>query len=359
MAKVSSRAALAALACALAAAAAAAPARKVAPAAQLSADEIVEKNVAARGGLEAWRKIQTMLWVGHIESAHAPVPSLQFVLEQERPNKTHFEINAMGDRTLRVFDGLRGWKLRASHGRPEVTPYTLEEVRFEQVGPGIDGVLFDHTARGTSVEVAGIDEVDGRQAYHLILRTVTGETQQVWVDAKTFLEVRYDRSAPAAPVAPAAPAAAAPMAAAAAPRTVSVLYRDYQTFGNVKIPTVIETGGKAGNTPDRMVIEKVLLNPRFDARAFSDPSVRGNRMRAAGEQPALPPRRLPGASSPPAWLTPATPAGPKAPSPSAAPAAPAEGSPPRVGSPPPAASPPQTDSPRQPGSSSAPGQDRE
>ena len=40
----------------------------------LTASQIVEKNVAARGGLDAWRKIQTMVWVGHIESAHAPVP---------------------------------------------------------------------------------------------------------------------------------------------------------------------------------------------------------------------------------------------------------------------------------------------
>ncbi len=30
----------------------------------LTAAQIVEKNVAARGGLDAWRKIQTMAWVG-------------------------------------------------------------------------------------------------------------------------------------------------------------------------------------------------------------------------------------------------------------------------------------------------------
>ena len=43
-----------------------------APAPKLSADEIVEKNAAARGGLDAWRQVRTMVWVGHIESAHAP-----------------------------------------------------------------------------------------------------------------------------------------------------------------------------------------------------------------------------------------------------------------------------------------------
>jgi len=32
------------------------------PAPGLTAAQIVEKNAAARGGLEAWRKIQTMSW---------------------------------------------------------------------------------------------------------------------------------------------------------------------------------------------------------------------------------------------------------------------------------------------------------
>ena len=69
----------------------------LASAAEPSAAEIVERNVAARGGLDAWRKVQTMVWIGHIESAHAPVPIMQFKLEQKRPNKTRLQIHARGD----------------------------------------------------------------------------------------------------------------------------------------------------------------------------------------------------------------------------------------------------------------------
>src|SRR5882757_6459706 len=57
----------------------------------LTAPEIISKNLAARGGLEAWRKIQTMAWAGHMESPNSPVTDMRFVLEQERPNKTRFE----------------------------------------------------------------------------------------------------------------------------------------------------------------------------------------------------------------------------------------------------------------------------
>jgi hypothetical protein len=123
------------------------------------------------------------------------------------------------------------------------------------------------------------------------------------------------------------------------------VYRDYKTFEGVKIPSIIETGVKAGNTPDRMVIEQVVLNPHLDARTFSEPGTHDNRLRAADGQKAFPVPAHSGTNSLPAWLSSATPAGPQAPSPGAASAS-AEGNP------------PLPDSPPQPGSSSTSGQDR-
>jgi outer membrane lipoprotein-sorting protein len=233
---------------------------------KLSAQQIVARNVAARGGLEAWRKVQTMLWMGHIESVHATVPSMQFMLAQQRPNKMRFEINAMGERTVRVFDGTDGWKMRPSHGQPEVRPYSPEEVQFEQDGAGLDGLLIDYAAKGSSVEAHGIDELEKRNAYHLVVHTASGETQHVWVDAETFLEVRYDRPSPAG---------------GGTSRTVSVVYRDYKTTDGLQIPSIIETGVGSGVTPDKMIIERVVLNPRLDAQAFSEPGASGRRDRAA------------------------------------------------------------------------------
>src|SRR6516164_6287512 len=123
---------------ALAAAAVAGPKATVT---SLSVQQIIERNVAARGGLERWRAVGTMAWVGHIESAHAPVPNMRFTLEQQRPNKTRFEVNALGQKAVRVFDGTQGWKLRAAQnvGRPDAQPFAAEELKFARAGQGIDG----------------------------------------------------------------------------------------------------------------------------------------------------------------------------------------------------------------------------
>ena len=48
-----------------------------AQAAKLSAAEIVSKNVAARGGLPAWRNVQTMSWAGTLEAGGNNQPALK------------------------------------------------------------------------------------------------------------------------------------------------------------------------------------------------------------------------------------------------------------------------------------------
>jgi hypothetical protein len=244
----------------------------------LSADQIVEKNVAARGGMEAWRKVQTMVWLGHIQSEHAPVPSMAFVLEQKRPNKTRFEINAMGQKTLRVFDGAQGWKLHPNRdGGPDVKPYTFQEVKFAQAAQSVDGPLIDYQAKGTAVSLEGVDEIEGRKAYRLQLRLASGEIDHMWVDAQTFLDVRYDRPS---------------VNSAGASTTVSVFYRGYQTIDGLQVPSVIETGAGPGLVRDKMQIEKVMLNAPLEDRTFTRPGGHTRRsgiaMQARSVPPAMP-----------------------------------------------------------------------
>ena len=262
---------------------AAVPAVPSRPAPGLSAAQIVAKNVAARGGLEAWRNVSTMVWVGRMLSTHAPAPSMQFVLEQERPNKTHFEINAMGERSLRVFDGAHGWKLRPSRdSKPEVQPYTIQELKFAQEAQGIDGPLIDYEAKGNVVALEGIDDVEGRKAFRLSVRLASGESRHVWIDVETFLDVKYDRMS---------------YGPGGVSGIVSVFHRDFRTVDGLQMPFVIETGVGSGKQADKMVIEKITINAPLDDRVFARPGPRSPMPKARETEHAS--RIFPGPGMPP------------------------------------------------------------
>jgi hypothetical protein len=230
--------------------------------APLSAAQVLEKNAAARGGLEAWHKIETMIWIGRIESPNAPMPSMPFVLEQKRPNKTRFEVTTGNQRALRVFDGTKGWKVIPTHeGAPELQPFTAQEVKFARAAQGIDGPLIDCEAKGISVALEGVEDIAERQTYRLTLRLPSGESHHVWVDAQSFLEVKFDRTS---------------YNSAGVAGTVTVYYRDYKKVGGLQIPAVIETGVSGPDKPmDRLVIEKIALNPPLDDGTFSAPTPPG------------------------------------------------------------------------------------
>jgi hypothetical protein len=228
---------------------------------ELTAAQIVANNVSARGGIDAWRKIDSMVWVGRVESADSAMPSTPFLLEQKRPNKSRFELKSMKQNTVRVFDGVRGWKLRPaksneSGGGPEVQPYTADEIRFARETAGIESPLIDYEAKGIAVALDGVDEVGGRKTYRLNVRLPSGASHHFWIDAETFLDVKYDRLS---------------RNAAGFSAQVSVYYRDYKTVEGVQIPTLIETGIGPAKPNDRMVIEKISLNPPLDDRIFSKP----------------------------------------------------------------------------------------
>jgi hypothetical protein len=278
----------------MAEAAAASPAQ-----ANPSAAEVITKNVAARGGLEAWRAVKTMSLSGRTGAGgnqratlqlptqgqatvvtrntdQAPLPSrrveevyLPFLMELARPRKMRFELQFAGQTALQVYDGVNGWKLRPYLNRLEVEPYTADEMKAASMQSELDGALVDYAAKGTRIELVGTEKVEDRNTYKLKLTLKSGDVTHVWVDAQTFLETKIEGQ---------------PRRLDGTYHPVEVYYRDYRNVNGLEIPFVLETrvlpvtktATRLRDTPvppERTLIEKVVINPTLDAGLFSKPAI--------------------------------------------------------------------------------------
>ena len=146
-------------------------------------------------------------------------------------------------------------------GRPQTQSFSPEEANFAKAEYVIDGPLIDYRAKGVTATLDGIDRADDRPAYRLSLKLPGGAERKVWIDVKTNLEIRIDRPA-TNPLKPGAP--------------VSVYFRDYKPVEGLVLPHVVETGLSRGaaapESVDRLVIERLMVNPKLDAETFALPA---------------------------------------------------------------------------------------
>jgi outer membrane lipoprotein-sorting protein len=263
--------------------------------ARLTAAQIVEKHIAARGGQQAWRGIQTMSWTGQMDAgtadsaarsamyvknswghrgkaSHAALAAdqgetgakqeapkqvqLPFVLDVKRPGKSRVEIQFAGKTAVQVFDGTNGWKVRPFLNSDDVQPFTPEEAK-SQVGKwDLDGPLLDYAAKGTKVALEAVEPVEGHDAYKLRLTMKNGSVRRMWIDAQSFLDVKVEGT---------------PHRMDGQMHTVWVYQRDFRSVQGVMIPFVLETAVEGYSDTHKMVIEKVALNARLDDALFAKP----------------------------------------------------------------------------------------
>jgi hypothetical protein len=263
--------------------------------ANISAAEIVNKNIEARGGLQAWRSVQTMSMEGKLGvggNQRAPVPEplpgkkmsviptdqrpkdevqLPFTMELQRLRKERFELLFNGKKALQVFDGVNGWKLRPYLNRLEVEPYTPDELKIASTQAELDGYLVDYASKGSRVELDGMEKVEDHDTYKLRLTMKDGHAIHVWIDAQTFLEAKVEGQ---------------PRRLDGVEHPVEVYYRDYRIVRGLRIPFVLETSvlpvAKAARLPgvmsgpvpsEKIVIDKVEVNPKLDASLFEKPRI--------------------------------------------------------------------------------------
>lgn len=224
----------------------------------LSAEQIIERNIAARGGLAAWHGVQTLTMSGHMDIGGTKNMEVPFRSAMKRPHKLRFELEFNGQKAVQSYDGAHGWKVRPYLGRTEAEPYSQEEQQSAAEMQELDGPLVDCKAKGTKVALEGMEAVEGHNTYKLKLTLKNGSVRHDWIDAKSFLEVKIEGQ---------------PRRLDGRLHNVEIFYRDYGPVNGLMIPYVLETAVQGVRATHKMTAEKIEVNSKIDDSAFMKPQV--------------------------------------------------------------------------------------
>lgn len=219
----------------------------------LTVTEIVEKNVAARGGLAAWRAVHTMLIEGDMDAGHGV--KLPYTLELKRPRKMRLELQYQGKTAVEVYDGSHGWKTRPFLNRTDWEPMSPFEAKVASGQTDLDGMLIDYAAKGIQLELMGSEAVEGHDAFKLKVTMPGGMVRHLWVDAMSLLEVKVDSV----------------RRMDGKERLMETYLRDYRLDSGLLIPHVLETATEGIKQTQKLTVKNVVLNPQLMDTRFLKP----------------------------------------------------------------------------------------
>jgi len=232
-----------------------APAIFVQGANQPTVDQLVAKNVEAKGGAAALRDLQTLRLSGKLLVQEGQI-QLAYLQIKKRPDEVRTEASLQGMTQIEAYDGKEAWRVSPFFGRRDPERMSVDDVKALVEDAEMDGPLIDWQTKGNAVEYLGTEDVDGTPAHKLKVTRKNGDVSFVYLDPDHFLEIRVLTQ----------------RTRHGAYEEVETDLGDYEKAGGVFVPTSIEFGRKGAPDKQRIIIDKVEANVPVDETMFHFPA---------------------------------------------------------------------------------------
>jgi hypothetical protein len=223
-----------------------------------TADEVIEKHLAAMGGRAALGKLKSRSMTGTI-ALSTPVGELSGPVEimNQSPNKARtlikLDLSAVGAGEMTVdqrFDGTTGIVMDSMQGNRDITGDQLETMR----NATFPSPFLDYKERGVTAELGPKEKVGTRDAFLLTTKSKTGPAVRQFIDAETYLPLRVETKIDVPQMG-----------------TVeqSTELSDWREVDGVKVPFTVKSSSAAQSFT--ITITKVEHNGKIDETLFSKP----------------------------------------------------------------------------------------
>ena len=221
---------------------------------QPTVDELVAKNIEAKGGATTLQNLQSLRAAGKLLVQQGQI-ELGYLQTKKRPDEVRTEASLQGMTQIQAYDGKEGWRVSPFFGRKDPERMSADDVKALIEDAEIDGPLVDWKTKGSTVEYLGTEDVDGTDAHKLKVVRKNGDVSFVYLDPDHFLEIRIVTG----------------RMRHGAYEEVETDLGDYEKAGGVFVPTSIEAGPKGASDKQRIIIDRVEANVPVDETIFHFP----------------------------------------------------------------------------------------
>lgn len=218
-----------------------------------TADELIQKNIQAKGGIDKIKAIKSVRMTGKLNAGGGfAAAELQ---ENQRPNLVRETVSLQGMTAVQAYDGSAGWQIQPFGGHKDPELMGEDDLRDLLLDADFDGPLVDYKEKGNTVEFLGHDVVDGDDALRLKVTQKNGDIIYYYLDPDTYLEIRKEVQE----------------FIRGSVRESVIDLGSYKPVAGVMYPFTISQGSKANPGAQTTTFEKIEVNVPINPSDFAVP----------------------------------------------------------------------------------------
>lgn len=217
-------------------------------------DEVVAKHIEAMGGIDKWKSIKGVEMNNSMSMQGMDISMKSVVIPGKAMKST---VKVMGQEIITVINGETGWSIRPAMmgGTGEAEDLPKDQLKMTRGQMDLGGLLVNYKEKGSTLELAGKEKMDGGDVYKLKLTDKAGEVTNIFVSASTYYILKT-----------------------AGKRTINgqdidteVNYSNFKQVEGLTFPFTMETASPMGGQIT-IETESIKLNPAIDEAIFQRPA---------------------------------------------------------------------------------------
>jgi hypothetical protein len=218
-----------------------------------TAEELLAKNLQARGGIDKIKAIKTLRMEGKVQfgALTASIANLAIA-----PNLFRQEFTIQGMTQIQSYDGSSGWQISPFGGRKDPELLGEDDMRGLVEVADFYGPLVDYRSKDNRIEYLGHDTVDGDDAYRLKVTLANGDIIYYYLDPDTYLEIRKETV----------------QFIRGSIRESFTNLGSYKLVAGVYFPFSLESGAKDNTDGAKFTFDKIEANSVIDPKVFKMPA---------------------------------------------------------------------------------------
>jgi len=152
-----------------------------------TADDIINKGIEARGGLDKLKALQSVVMSGSMNQAGNDI-MMKIIVVNNKASKVEFSV--MGQTGYTIVTTTEGWTFNPFTGAASADKMPETTLKESQVQLDLPGPFVDYKAKGIKADYLGKETVEGKECYKIKLTRSNGKTSTYYFDSGTYYIVR-------------------------------------------------------------------------------------------------------------------------------------------------------------------------